>query len=275
MSEAKRNECMLDPLVVQSGLPKTREQAGEQAVYTPDKLAADIVSHFRPAGRVLEPCKGGGAFLRALPRRAAAGAMKLSPAVEWTELTDLPVDRLEYVGEGGVCKQLVAWWGADGRDGAGRPARMATVVAGDPFAPESTSLPAGEAPYAPICEAGAWLVEPDATVVAARGVDNLAAAEGLWRLAAGLVWLSGDEPVETPLARSFRILAAVPGRERDVARALRKLDAGVVEIKPRGVHVDTDALQRRFRGRGRRRVAVLWGRLGQRQRAFLCERHGP
>lgn len=36
---------------------------GEQVVFTPDALAAGIVAHFRPAGRVCEPCKGGGAFL--------------------------------------------------------------------------------------------------------------------------------------------------------------------------------------------------------------------
>ena len=62
-----RVQGTVHPLVVHSGLPKAREQAGEQAVYTPDKLAAEIVAHFRPAGRVCEPCKGGGAFLRAMP----------------------------------------------------------------------------------------------------------------------------------------------------------------------------------------------------------------
>ncbi len=36
-------------------------------VYTPDWCAADMVRHFRPSGRILEPCKGGGAFLRHLP----------------------------------------------------------------------------------------------------------------------------------------------------------------------------------------------------------------
>lgn len=36
-------------------------------VYTPDDLALKIVNHFRPTGSILEPCKGGGAFLRAMP----------------------------------------------------------------------------------------------------------------------------------------------------------------------------------------------------------------
>ena len=214
----------------------------------------------------------GEAFLRALPNRTRAGAMKLSPAIEWTELTDLPVDELEYVSERGVCKQLLAWWGTPGPVGSDRPRRRATVVGGEIDRPRVASLAAGEAPYADIAAPGEWLIEPDPALIAAQAVDDLAAAEGLWRLAAGLVWLSGGAPVDTPLAHSFRVLADVPGREREVARALRKLDAGRVEIKPRGVKLDTDALQRRLRGRGRRPVAVLWGRLGQKQRAFLCER---
>lgn len=44
-------------------LPK----GGNDRVYTPDALARDIVLHFSPSGRILEPCCGGGAFLRAMP----------------------------------------------------------------------------------------------------------------------------------------------------------------------------------------------------------------
>ena len=51
-------------------------QAGD-AVWTPDWCAADIVEHFKPSGRVLEPCRGGGAFMRCLP----AGTM-------WCEITE-------------------------------------------------------------------------------------------------------------------------------------------------------------------------------------------
>lgn len=51
-------------------------QAGD-AVYTPDWCAADMVRHFKPGGRILEPCRGGGAFMRRLPADA-----------EWCEITE-------------------------------------------------------------------------------------------------------------------------------------------------------------------------------------------
>lgn len=42
-------------------------RGGNDRVWTPDELAGRIVSHFKPSGRILEPCKGQGAFVRAMP----------------------------------------------------------------------------------------------------------------------------------------------------------------------------------------------------------------
>lgn len=244
-------------------------------------LPADAIVHVDPDRRQadrrspsLADGSPGEAFLRALPARSATGAMKLSPALDPGALVDFPASELEYVSEGGVCRQLLAWWGPDAPAG-NPPRRRARVVFGPAEDPQSVSLEAGNAPPAPLREPGPWLLEPDPAVLAAGGVDDLAAAEGLWRIAPGLGWLFADAPPATPLVRNFRVLDVVPGRERDVARALRRLDAGRVEIKPRGLKLNTDALQRRLRGRGQRNLAVLWCRLAQHQRAFLCERASP
>jgi hypothetical protein len=44
-------------------------------VYTPDDVARDVVNFFKPAGRILEPSAGDGAFLRHLP-----------PDTDWCEI---------------------------------------------------------------------------------------------------------------------------------------------------------------------------------------------
>jgi len=227
----------------------------------------------RAAGRrsaELSDHRPGEAFLRELPRRTGGGAMKLSPALPYRQAEQLPVGELEYVSESGTCRQLVAWWGDP--SASGPPRRRATVVWGPPDEPESASLPAGQAPRARARRPGRWLIEPDPAVLAAGGVDDLAAAEGLWRIDHALGWLFADRPIDSPMAVCFRVLDAVPGRRRDVGLAVRRLGGGTVEVKPRGVKLDTDALQRRLRGRGSRRLAVLWYRIGEHQRAFVCER---
>lgn len=49
----------------------------KDVVYTPEWVARDMVEFFRPEGRILEPCKGNGVFLKFLPRHA-----------EWCEISE-------------------------------------------------------------------------------------------------------------------------------------------------------------------------------------------
>ncbi len=242
-------------------------------------LEADAVIHIdpdrRPTGRrtvSLDDSSPAEPFLRTLPAATRAGVIKLSPALPTSALADWPGVQLEHLSENGICKQLLCWWGAD----LGAAAK-ATIVFGDPAGPESISLPAGQAPAAAIAEPGQWLIEPDAAVIAAGGTDDLAAwatEQGVpaWRIAWGLDWLFADEPIDTPLATCFHILRTAPGRQRDVAAAVAELKGGIVEIKPRGLKLDTDALQKRLRGKGERALSILWCKLGSREQAFIAER---
>ncbi len=242
-------------------------------------LPAEAVVHIDPDRRAsgrrsieLADFSPGEPFLSRLAARTVAGAMKLPPGADPAELEGIPAGLFEHVSEAGICKQLIGWWHPDEAAAGDRPGRRATVLTGPPGDPHATSIEAGVAPYAPIREPGAWLVEPDPALVAAEAVDDLAAAEDLWRIAIGLPWLFGGRAVRTPLAACFEVLADMPGRQRDIAQAVRKLGGGCVEVKTRGVKLDTDSLQRRLRGRGDRPLAVLWCRQGAKQRAFICRR---
>ena len=46
-------------------------------VFTPDHIAERIVNMFNPSGKILEPCKGEGAFLKFLPKET-----------QWCEITE-------------------------------------------------------------------------------------------------------------------------------------------------------------------------------------------
>jgi hypothetical protein len=48
----------------------------QDVVYTPDWVASDMVEYFKPSERILEPCKGDGAF------------MKYLPAADWCEIEE-------------------------------------------------------------------------------------------------------------------------------------------------------------------------------------------
>lgn len=49
----------------------------KDVVYTPEWVVRDMVEFFKPAGQILEPCKGAGVFLKFLP-----------PQTEWCEIQE-------------------------------------------------------------------------------------------------------------------------------------------------------------------------------------------
>lgn len=56
---------MVQNLLFQNNHRMTAEE--KDVVYTPDDVAKDMVEWFQPTGKILEPCKGGGVFLKYLP----------------------------------------------------------------------------------------------------------------------------------------------------------------------------------------------------------------
>ena len=245
----------------------------ERADVTELALDAGAVVHIDPdrrgSGRrvvSLDDCDPPQAFLRKLVAETRVGAVKLSPMLHWREVGLWEGASLEYLSEGGVCRQLVIWWGLPDRVGTVR----ATVVTGEAAEPQAATLVAQRAEIR-IGPLGTYLVEPDAAVIAAHATDDLAAAHGLWRIDPRLVWLFGDEPVDIPLARSYRILGEAPGRRKDIAKAVRDLGGGVVRVKPRGVRVNTDKMQKALRGKGDRTLVVFWYRLGEHLKALVAE----
>jgi len=66
-------------------------KGGDERVYTPPELAAQIVAHFRPSGRLLEPCAGRGAFVQAMKAETS-----LLGSVRWCEI-DVGVDFFDWV----------------------------------------------------------------------------------------------------------------------------------------------------------------------------------
>ena len=66
-------------------------KGGNERVYTPLDLAADIVVHFKPSGRILEPCSGKGAFLDALRLHCGFNSVmrcEIDEGVDFFEFTD-------------------------------------------------------------------------------------------------------------------------------------------------------------------------------------------
>ncbi len=203
----------------------------------------------------------------ALAEGAPGACVKASPALaraEWPAAAEV-----ELVSVGGELKECVLWFGAL-RSGASRRATVLPADATLTGAPEAD----GGAGRTPTCPPGRVLYEPDPAVVRAGLVETLAERLGAWKLHPRGALLSADAHLATPFARTYRVLAAVAWSARGgrrVREALAARDAGEVVVKTRGVAVDADALARRLRGRGARRLVVLLAHAPEGVRAYVLE----
>jgi len=65
-----------------------RDYVSNDVVQTPPALAQRLVEHFKPTGRMLEPCKGEGNFLRLMPGAARCEISEGRDFLPWIERVD-------------------------------------------------------------------------------------------------------------------------------------------------------------------------------------------
>ncbi|GEK79863.1 class I SAM-dependent methyltransferase [Agrococcus baldri] len=202
--------------------------------------------------------------LDAVFARAAAqpAGVKLAPGIDRALL---PADaEHQWVTDGLETVEAVVWTGSLARQGVARSA----LVLGDGGAAEL----AGEPAHPEQGELGEWLYEPAGAVIRAELIGALAEQLGASAISEGIAYLSGPRQAATPLAQAFRVRETMPLDERRIARRLRQLGIGELEIKKRGADVDPAALRKRLKLAGDERATLFATRVGGRHRAILADR---
>jgi hypothetical protein len=105
---------------------------------------------------------------------------------------------------------------------------------------------------------GGFLLDPNPAITRAGLVQDLARTIGAWQIDPEIAFLSTDQPVVTPWARTLRVIASMPWRIKDVSAALRVHGIGAVDIRRRGLAGDVEAIRKQLKlsGSGRATVAM-------------------
>lgn len=120
-------------------------------------------------------------------------------------------------------------------------------------------------------EPGDNLLDPNPAVTRAGLVEDLARGLGVERIDPMIAFLIGDRWLGSVFARSLKVVASLPWKERALKARLRELGAGPIDIRRRGLAGDVDAITRRLRGRGDRRFTVAMTRVMDQPWAIVCE----
>lgn len=193
--------------------------------------------------------------------------VKVAPGMDFT-LAPWAAE-VELVSLDGEVREACLWSPGLATHGVRR--RATVLVTGGPQWTVTDAEPDG----CPVRPPGQWLVNPDGAVVRAGLVRQYAARHRLGQLDERIAYLTGDSP--PPGVRAFRVLDHGHYSEKELRAALRRHDAGAVEILVRGLDVDPNALRPRLRLRGPRSLTAVLTRIGRTPTAFICraERTAP
>jgi len=172
-----------------------------------------------------------------LPRAGGIG-VKVAPGIDYDRL---PWDtcEVEIVSLGGEVKEAVLWFGD-----LARGKRTATVL------PAGVSLSFMPTPPINVRPPRGFLYEPDGAVIRAHLVEQLAADLSATKIDAEIAFLSSDNQVETPFARSYRVDEVMPFNLKRLRQWLREHGIGHVIVKKRGSPIDPQALEHQLRPQG-------------------------
>lgn len=188
--------------------------------------------------------------------------VKLSPGIDHALAARFGAE-LEFLSEGGECREALLWLGG-ARSG---DALRATVIT--PQGPISlTGLE--DAPGQASTAHGEYLYEPDPAVIRAHLVGTLARQIDAAPVDPRIAYLLGDELRHSPFADAYEVLDRFPYGNKRLQKALTDRDVGRVIIKKRGFPQEPDEVRKQLKLRGSQEMIVVLARIGKGHEVFLC-----
>lgn len=240
--------------------------AGDAVAEAPALLAGGAAAFIDPArrgdrGRTwrVEDFTPAWSFVTDVLDGSRLAAAKLGPGLPYN-LIPHHVEA-EWVSDRGTVVEAALWAGPQARPGLRR-----AVVDGQ----ELTGVtPLDDAPTGPV---GEYLIEPDGAVLRAGLAGVLAQTLGAHRLHEGIGYLTAEAAPQTPFATAFRVLDAMPFKEKLLRAWVRERRVGVLDIKKRGVEIDPALLRKRLKPSGPNAATLIVSPTASGTTAFVVQR---
>lgn len=179
-------------------------------------------------------------------RAAPLAALKVAPGVPHEAI---PADAAgEWVSDGGDLKEAVLWFGG----GAPPPGTATATLLPGPYRLTGRGLP-----DPPVRKVGRFLYEPDAAVIRAHLVAEVAEELGGALIDATIAFVTTDAPHPTPYAKGYEITDVLPFGVKRLKALLREREVGVLTVKKRGSAMEPEELRRQVKPKGPNAATVF------------------
>jgi len=208
--------------------------------------------------------------------------VKLSPGIDPNELAGYDAE-LEFISLNGELKEAVLWFGP--LKSARRRATLlpagSTLAAsldesGEQGSPDLPGNWSDSGPELPLSEPRDVIYEPDPAILRAGLVRALGAQLGAFQLDPDIAYLTGDQAVDTPFARTFTVETWLPFNLKRLRQVLRERRIEALVVKKRGSPIQPVELIQALRlspgsrGFGEERTLILT-HLRARPIAIICQ----
>ena len=200
-------------------------------------------------------------WLDTLP--APALGVKLSPAIDHALAARYGAE-LEFLSEGGECREALLWRGAAR---SGDTLRATLLLPGGPQTLSGSPDTPGDTPLA---ASGAYLYEPDPAVIRAHLVGTLGRQIDAAPVDPHIAYLLGDALLPTPFAAAYEVWEQFPYHRKRLQAALIARRAGRIIIKKRGFPQEPEEIRKSLKLRGPEEVTVILARVGSGHQVYLC-----
>ena len=188
--------------------------------------------------------------------------VKLSPAIDHALAGQYGAE-LEFLSDGGECREALLWLGAAC---SGDALRATTLT---PQGPQTLAgIP--DVPRARPPTTGRFLYEPDPAVIRAHLVGTLADRLDAAPADPRIAYLLSDRLAFTPFAAAYEVCDRFPYGKKRLQEALTARGIGRVVIKKRGFPQEPDEMCRHLKLRGNGEITVVLAHIGAGHDVFLC-----
>jgi len=175
------------------------------------------------------------------------GGIKLSPAVDLSQLTDY-AGYVEFISVSGDLKEAVLWL-----NGYASP-RATLLVADKILHWEPPAFFSDEKPIAP---PSGWLIEPDPALIRAGLVQDVAEKWGMTMLDDTIAYLTSDHHPQSEWARAWQIWDWMPFNLKKLRTYLRERNIGRITVKKRGSPITPEGLIAQIKPKGDNTCTVV------------------
>ncbi len=183
-----------------------------------------------------------------------AMCIKLAPGMHLQE--PFTLGEMEYIGLKDQCLELCVWYGEmASREGLVRATELPSGV--------TVALPLHEIPYTfdTFDKPGEYLYEPVKALVRSHLFAYFGQRNNLWQIDPNIAYLSGNERVDSPFLKAFKILDVFPFNLKSIQKCLQAHNIGYVTVKKRGVRETPEFIQRKLKLKGHLQATLVATRL--------------